>query len=63
MLLDWLELPGMYEQWKTARSKASGGSTNPSRLSKSKMCSTVIKQHLSKNGVQRTAVQIQNKIG
>ena len=63
VLIEWLESPGMYEQWKSAGVKGSGGSTKPSGLSKAKICSKVIQKYLSKNGVEKTPAQIQNKIG
>ncbi|KAG0593940.1 hypothetical protein M758_UG033500 [Ceratodon purpureus] len=51
LLLEWLELPGHYELWKAAGLKGSGGSTNPSGVSKSKMENTVIHKYLVENGV------------
>lgn len=63
VLIEWLEIPGMYEQWRSAGVKAIGGSTNPSGLSKAKMCNSIIHKYLSENGVQKTPAQIQNKIG
>ena len=62
-LLEWLELPGKYAQWKQAGQKASGGSTAPSGVLKAKLASTVIKTFLKDRGVMRTPASITNKIG
>ena len=51
MLIEWLEIPSIYEQWKVAGGKVSRGSTNPSSFSKAKMYNTVIQKYLLENGI------------